>query len=160
MSTMEKCGANLTHRGKESDRVRGGRSMRNLWLVEMLGVGILVLLLAGCGGGQPDIAIAAKRHDFGQVKQGEVVTAEIALRNTGKKDLKIEAVSTSCGCTSAQVQPEVIPPGSEGKLLIRYDSGVHPDKGHVQRHIYIVSNDPNEGEVEVIVTADVWVPAK
>ncbi len=160
MSTMEKCGANLTHRGKESDRVREGRKVRNLWLVEMSGVGIFVLLLAGCGGGQPDIAIAVKRHDFGQVRQGEVVTAEIAMRNTGKKDLKIEAVSTSCGCTSAQVRPEVIPPGSGGKLIIRYDSGAHPDKGHVQRHIYIASNDPNEGEVEVIVTADVWVPAK
>lgn len=160
MSTIEKCGAGLMRRRKESNGVREGRFVRNLWLVEMLGVGILVLLFAGCGGGQPDIAIAAKRYDFGQVKQGAVVTAEIALRNTGKKELKIEAVSTSCGCTSAQVQPEVIPPGSEAKLLIRYDSGVHPDKGHVQRHIYIVSNDPNEGEVEVIVTADVWVPAE
>ena len=161
MSTNEKCGADLMHRGKESDRVPEGRIVRNLWLVgEMLGVSFSVLLLVGCGGGQPDIAGAAKRHDFGQVKQGEVVTAEIALRNTGKKDLKIEAVSTSCGCTSAQVQPEVIPPGSEGKLLIRYDSGVHPDKGHVQRHIYIVSNDPIKREVEVIVTANVWVPAK
>ncbi len=148
------------HKGKESNGVREGRIVRNLWLVELLGVGILVLLLAGCGGGQPDIEIAAKRYDFGKVKQGEVVTAEIALRNTGKKELKIEVVSTSCGCTSAQVEPEVIPPGSGGKLRIRYDSGVHPDKGHVQRHIYIVSNDPNEGEVEVIVTADVWVPAQ
>jgi hypothetical protein len=126
----------------------------------MVGVGFLVLALAGCGGEQPDIAVAATRHDFGQVKQGDVVTTEIAMQNTGRGDLKIEAVSTSCGCTSARVKPDIISPGNEGRLLIRYDSGSHPDRGRVQRHIYIASNDPIKREVEVIVTADVWVPGK
>jgi hypothetical protein len=126
---------------------------------EVTGVGLLLLVLGGCGGGQADIAVAATRHDFGQVKQGDVVTTEIVLRNTGKEELKIEAVSTSCGCTSAQVKPEIILPGSEGKLLVRYDSGAHPDKGHVRRHIYIASNAIKR-EVEVIVTANVLVPAK
>ncbi|MFQ5846519.1 MAG: DUF1573 domain-containing protein [Candidatus Methylomirabilales bacterium] len=133
--------------------------MRHVWLI-----GTVVLLgtfvLAGCGGGQPDITVASTRHDFGPVKQGQVATADIAVRNTGKGDLKIESVSTSCGCTSARVQPDVIPAGGEGRLIIRYDSGVHPDRGPVQRHIYIASNDPDEAEVEVIITADVQPPAQ
>jgi len=133
--------------------------MRNAWLIGVAGV-LAVLVLAACGAGQPDIEVAVTRYDFGQVKQGKVVTTEIPMRNAGRKDLKIKAVSTSCGCTTAQVQPEVIPPGGEGKLLIRYDSGAHPDKGPVQRHIYIASNDPDEAEVEVIITADVQPPAE
>lgn len=133
--------------------------MRNIVLV----FGVILLggwLLTACGRGQPDIAVAATRHDFGAVKQGEVATAEIPLRNAGKTDLKIEAVSTSCGCTSAEVQPQIIPPDGEGRLLIRYDSGAHPDSGPVQRHIYIASNDPDQAEVEVIITADVQPPTQ
>jgi len=133
--------------------------MRKLWLIG--GVGTLaLLLLSACGRGQPDITVAAARHDFGQVKQGEVVATEIAMRNSGKSDLTIEAVSTSCGCTTAQVEPKVIPPGGEGRLIIRYDSGVHPDSGPVQLHIYIASNDPFKKEVEVIITANVQPPAR
>jgi hypothetical protein len=133
--------------------------MRTAWLI---GVAVVfaVSVLAACGRGQPDIALAATRHDFGRVKQGKVVATEIPMRNAGTQDLKIEAVSTSCGCTTAQVQPEVIPPGGEGRLIIHYDSGAHPDKGQVQRHIYIASNDPDEAEVEVIITADVQPPAR
>ena len=133
--------------------------MRNAWLI---GVAVVfgVSVLAACGRGQPDIAVAATRHDFGRVKQGKVVATEIPMRNAGKGDLKIEAVSTSCGCTTAEIQPEVIPPGGEGRLIIQYDSGAHPDSGPVQRHIYIASNDPDEAEVEVIITADVQPPAQ
>ena len=132
--------------------------MRNAWLIGA--VALAVSVLAACGGGQPDITVAAKRHDFGQVKQGDVVTTEIAVRNGGRGDLKIEAVSTSCGCTTAEVKPEVIPAGGEGKLTVRYNSGAHPDKGPVQRHVYIASNDPAKAEVEVIITADVQPPAR
>lgn len=128
--------------------------MKNLRLTGGISVlGLLVFLLVGCGGGRPGLEVEVKRYDFGEIKQGDVVTTEIAVRNVGKNDLKIEAVSTSCGCTSARIQPDVIPVGGEGKLFIRYNSGAHPDRGRVQRHIYIASNDP--GEVEVIITADV-----
>lgn len=117
------------------------------------------LLLTACGG-QPDIAMDVKRHDFGVIRQGEVVTARVAVRNTGQRDLRIEAVSTSCGCTTAEVEPDVIPPGSEGTLTIRYDSGVHPDSGQVRRDIFVASNDPDEPEVVVIITAEVQAPGE
>ena len=126
---------------------------------ELVALSVLVLLLGGCAGGKPDIAVATKRHDFGQVKQGDVVSTEIAVRNTGNKELKIESVATSCGCTSAQVKPKIIPSGGEGKLVIRYDSGSHPDKGPIERHIYIASNDPEKAEVDIIITAEVQPPA-
>lgn len=126
---------------------------------KLLALSILVLLLGGCAGGKPDLVVATKQHDFGEIKQGDVVTTEIQVRNSGKKDLKIESVATSCGCTSAQVKPKIIPSGGEGKLFIRYDSGSHPDKGPIERHIYIASNDPEKAEVDIVITADVQPPA-
>lgn len=125
---------------------------------EWLALGILVLLFGACSGGKPDIDVATTRHDFGPVKQGTVVTTEIAVRNSGEKELKIESVATSCGCTSAQVKPKAIPPGGEGKLFVRYDSGSHPDEGPIERHVYIASNDPEKAEVDIIITADVEPP--
>jgi len=127
---------------------------------ELVALSILVLLLGGCAGGKPDLVVDTKRHDFGQVKQGDVVTTEIAVRNTGNKELKIESVATSCGCTSAQVKPKNIPSGGEGKLFIRYDSGSHPDKGPIERHIYIASNDREKEEIEVIITANVVLASR
>jgi hypothetical protein len=118
-----------------------------------------VLLLGGCAGGKPDIVVAANRHDFGQIKQGDVVTAEIGVRNGGTKELKIESVATSCGCTSARLKPTSIPAGGEGKLVVRYDSGAHPDKGPIERHVYVASNDPEKAEVDILITADVKPPA-
>jgi hypothetical protein len=126
---------------------------------ELLALSIVALLLGGCAGGKPDIAVAAKRHDFGRIKQGAVVTAEIAVRNSGNKELKIESVATSCGCTSAQVKPKIIPSGGEGKLFVRYNSGSHPDTGPIERHVYIASNDPEKAEVDITITADVQPPA-
>ena len=131
--------------------------MKNAWLTGAVVV-LSISVLATCSGGPPDIEVATTRHDFGAVKQGQLVTAEIGVRNAGKSDLKIEAVSTSCGCTSGRIEPELIPPGGEGRLLIRYDSGAHSGSGSAQHHIYIASNDPDEAEVEVIITADVQPP--
>jgi len=126
----------------------------------LLALSMLALLLGGCAGGKPDITVATQRHDFGRVKQGAVVTTEIAVQNSGKKELRIESVATSCGCTSAQVQPKIIPSGGEGKLFIRYDSGSHPDEGPIERHVYVASNDPEKAEVDIIITANVALGGK
>jgi hypothetical protein len=125
----------------------------------LLALSLLVVLLGGCAGRKPEISVATKRHDFGLIKQGDVVTAEIAVRNLGNRELKIESVATSCGCTSAEVNPKNISSGSEGKLFVRYNSGAHPDKGPIERHVYIASNDPENTEVDILLTADVRAPA-
>jgi hypothetical protein len=111
-----------------------------------------VLVLGACSGGTPDIDVALQSKDLGTIQQGDVATAEIPVRNTGQGELRIETVSTSCGCTSAEVQPLRIPPGGEGVLTIRYDSGVH------QRYIYVATNDPDQPEVEVLIRATVQPP--
>jgi hypothetical protein len=118
---------------------------------------LLAVLLAACGGGTPDIELAESQTDLGVITNGEIPTIEIAVRNLGEGDLVIEGVSTSCGCTSASVTPEVIPPGGTGTLAIRYDSGAHgPDEvGPVMRQIFIASNDPDKPEVEFRLLAEV-----
>jgi hypothetical protein len=118
------------------------------------------LLLASCAGGAPDIVLDETEVDLGEVINGEVVTLEVTVRNSGSEALVIEAVTTSCGCTSAEVQPASIAPGSEGLLLIRYDSGAHGPEanGPVMRQIFIASNDPDLPEAEFRIFVDVIPP--
>lgn len=127
----------------------------------LLGVTVILLalvLVVGCTTKQPDIEVEITQHDFGTIEQGTVVTLDIPVRNVGDADLNIEAVVTSCGCTTAELEPTVIPPGGEGTLRVRYNSGLHPDEGPIRRDVFIASNDPDEPEVVVVLTAEVRVP--
>lgn len=114
-------------------------------------------LLASCGGGAPDIDIAELVSDLGQVENGEIRNFEVPIENLGRSDLVIEAVTTSCGCTTASVSPEVIPAGETGLLKVSYDSGAHgPNEvGSIMRQIFITTNDPDEVEFEYRFVAEV-----
>lgn len=118
---------------------------------------LLVGLEVGCSDhrGTPRIELPRALYDVGEIRQGEVVMVELPVRNIGRADLHIEAVSTSCGCTEAAIEPRVIARGGEATLSVRYDSGVHPDSGSVHRIIYIASDDPDKPEVEVEILAEV-----
>lgn len=61
-------------------------------------------------------------HDFGKMKQGEVVEHTYAFENVGKGDLKIHNVKPSCGCTVPEYTEDPIKPGGTGKIKIKFDS--------------------------------------
>ena len=122
--------------------------------------GLLVLtalLLGACASREPQIALDPPSFDFGRVVSGEVVAREVTVRNLGDAPLVVEAVTTSCGCTKATLDPMVIPPGERGVLQITFDSGVHGSDmtGEVVRQVFIASNDPGQPEVVLEFTAEV-----
>lgn len=108
----------------------------------------LAFLLTACSR-QPKITLETTSLDMGDVINGTVVTKEIAVTNTGTAPLHIEGVSTSCGCTTAEISPQTIKPGEQGILHIQFDSGAHgPDSvGKLQRSIFISTNASDQGEV-------------
>ncbi len=118
------------------------------------------LMLNACNSGKPDIALSQTEVDLGHVANGEVRTFEVVVENLGNEDLLIEGVTTSCGCTTAEVQPVTIPPGGDGVLIVSYDSGAHGPEfnGSVTRQVFIASNDPDEAEFELRFTAEVTAP--
>ena len=118
-------------------------------------------LLAGCAGGEPDILLEEEQLDLGPVQNGEVRSFEVGVVNQGSRDLVIEAVSTSCGCTSAQVVPMTLGPGKSGVLQVTFDAGAHGPEEHgpVMRQVFIASNDPDQPELEFRLTADILPPS-
>lgn len=133
-------------------------AVKGWWRLKKLGLLINIgFLLASCAGGGPDLVLAQTEVDLGPVVNGEVRTIEIPLQNLGEKDLIIEAVSTSCGCTQATITPATIAPGESAVLEVQFDSGAHgpEENGPVMRQVFIASNDANEPEIEFRITADI-----
>jgi uncharacterized cupredoxin-like copper-binding protein len=61
-------------------------------------------------------------HDFGTIKQKEVVTKVFKFTNTGKADLKITDIKVSCGCTTPSYTKEAVAPGATGEVTVQFDS--------------------------------------
>lgn len=108
--------------------------------------------------GLPKIEVTPDSFDFGQVKYGQVLEHRFKVKNQGKEVLEIKRLSTSCGCTTAQISRFQLKPGEEEELLVRYEtaamSGSHA-KGRQERIIYLKTNDPQNPQKEVMIFANV-----
>ena len=91
----------------------------------------------------PVIAFDKQEHDFGKLIQGEKVTYNFKFKNTGKTDLLISQVHSSCGCTVPDFPEEPIEPGKSGMIKVTFDS--EGRSGIQNKAVTIVSNcQPNQ----------------
>ena len=123
---------------------------------------------------RPELVLSPPQIDLGlvSVAEGEV-SRDFQLQNRGQKPLRIEGLTTSCGCTTATIiwQGEEgprfgmpghglnaknkgwsveIPPQGKAILRVYYNPRVHPRfRGDAVRTITVISNDPIEGQKEV-----------
>ena len=113
------------------------------------------MLLTACQLAQPVLTTDATTFAFGEVVNGEIVTHDFVIRNDGQAPLIIESIITTCGCTTATLEPMHIPAGETGILHVAFDSGAHGPNltGEILRQIIIASNDPNQPEAIVEITA-------
>lgn len=118
---------------------------------------LLALTLAGCGlTGAPQAAVSPARYDFGQIGPDNPVTTIFVVSNPGNGPLQIESVTTSCGCTTAQISSQTIAPGASADLTVTFDPQAHAGAtGQFLRYVYLRSNDPASPEVEVEIKVEV-----
>jgi hypothetical protein len=96
----------------------------------------------GDKGTLPVITFVEMEHDFGKLLQGENVSYTFKFKNTGKSDLLIAEVSTSCGCTVPSFPKSPVKPGEEGSIRVTFAS--KGQKGFQSKNILVVSNtQPN-----------------
>ncbi len=117
-----------------------------------VGVLLLALLASGCtSAGGPRIELSARSFDFGDIDPDEGIRTErFSVRNRGDSALVISSVSTSCGCTTAEISSKEILLGEEAELAVSYDPNMHPGLvGEIKRVVYIQSNDPSDPEVQL-----------
>ena len=91
-------------------------------------------------------------HDFGALKEGDVVTHKFAIQNTGKGPLVISSAEGSCGCTVGDYPRGPVPPGGKAEITVRFNSAGKP--GHQEKSLAILSNAQG-GAKTLYITADV-----
>lgn len=88
----------------------------------------------------PTIKFDQVSYDFGTVKEGKVVNYEFSFQNTGKKDLIIRKITSSCGCTTGTPSGTIIKPGATGTIKVSFSTSGYSNRQ--SKAITIITNDP------------------
>mgnify|MGYP001590207567 CR=1 FL=1 len=131
---------------------------RTLWRLGAVMALAAVFLASGAlaQAKKPRAVFRETSHDFGKVKQGDVVSHDFVFKNDGTAPLIVDKVETTCGCTAALVSEKKIEPGNDGKIKTTFDTRGY--SGRLSRYIYLVSNDGENPRRELSLVADIEVP--
>ncbi|MEE8390441.1 MAG: DUF1573 domain-containing protein [Anaerolineae bacterium] len=126
---------------------------------------LLVLILAVAAGCTPaakspgKIELSATEFDFGTVPNTGPVSQVFQVRNVGGEKLEISGVSTSCGCTTAEISNRSLSPGEATDLTVTYDPQAHGGAtGEFMRVVYVRSNDAETPEASLTIRVTVVEP--
>jgi|TARA_B110000090_G_scaffold206957_1_gene257398 hypothetical protein len=98
----------------------------------------------------PQIIFEEEDFNFGIIIEGEIVSHLYKFENTGKSDLIISNVQTSCGCTSSKdYTKKPIKPGEKGEIEIEFDST--EKSGEIKKSISVITNcNPNKSILYIL----------
>jgi hypothetical protein len=87
-----------------------------------------------------EISFVEAEHDFGNIEQASEATYTFVFKNTGKGDLLISNVQTSCGCTIPDWTREPVEKKRSGAVKVHYNTSV---AGSFHKTITVYSNAIN-----------------
>ena len=97
----------------------------------------------------PNIEMLETSFDFGEIQQGESVTHEFILKNSGDAELIITAAKGSCGCTVPEWPKSPISEGEEAVIKVTFNSA--GKSGKQNKTVTLVSNSiPNTKVISII----------
>jgi hypothetical protein len=98
--------------------------------------------------GKPQIEFEETSHNFGAMTEGEQVEYNFRFKNTGTGDLLIVNAAGSCGCTIPEYPKELISPGAEGVLKVKFDS--KGKEGVFDKSVHVTCNtEPRETKLTI-----------
>lgn len=77
---------------------------------------------------------------FDKIKAGANVQLSFKFKNTGKTNLIIHKLTSSCGCTNVKIKENIIKPGATSEITGVFNSA--GQKGSVNKTITVLTNDP------------------
>lgn len=114
---------------------------------------LMIVLFGSVILAQPKIESKENSYDFGNIKQGDVVSHNFVLTNVGTEKLVITKVRASCGCTAAAPDKKELEPGESTSVKVTFDS--HGRKGVQKKYVYIFSNDPEQKQLRLEFTTKI-----
>lgn len=120
----------------------------------LLSVTAIMLSFASVAVGAPVASVDNPVFDFGTVLQGKHVDHVFILKNKGGSVLNIGNVSTSCGCTVADVSTRSIAPGKHSDIRVSFNSTNF--SGIINKSVTIQTNDPKTPVYTLILKGSVF----
>jgi len=77
-------------------------------------------------------------QDLGSVKEGPEVDISFKFKNIGNKNLIIQNVTASCGCTVVEKPQQPFAPGETGTIKAKFTTEGHT--GTNNKSIYVIAN--------------------
>ena len=99
------------------------------------------------------LIITPASYDFGVISQaGGTVSTRFDLKNMSSQPVRVTEISTSCGCTSAELDFREIPPGEERVLTVFFDPNFHKEpEGKFSRTVFLQLSNGAEAQVKIEV---------
>jgi hypothetical protein len=88
--------------------------------------------------GVTSIKFDTLEHNFGTIKQGDIVKTKFRFTNTGEVALLIAAATGSCGCTVPEWPKMPLKPNESGFIDVQFDS--HGKSGELKKTINVSAN--------------------
>jgi len=85
----------------------------------------------------PVIQFNSLVHDYGNIYKNGNGVCTFEFKNTGKADLVLTNVSSSCGCTVPEWPKEPIPPGKTSSIKVSYNTS---RVGPINKSVFVDSN--------------------
>ena len=98
-----------------------------------------------------------KQHDFGQIyKANGTISTTFEIENHGKELLEIGEISTSCSCTTAEMDKTVIAFDEKATLTVNFDPNFHDEPGgKFTRSVFVPTNDTDLSELQFDIFVEI-----
>ena len=94
-----------------------------------------------------------KRHDFGEVKQGEKLQCTFEFKNEGKSDLEIRKIKPNFSYVKATIDKTTIKANEKAIINVVFDT--KGKRGKQSCNIKLITNDPKKSSNLLYVKAKV-----
>ena len=93
----------------------------------------------------PIISVDNVDYDFGTATEGDEITHDFKITNTGKSTLYIRKIKAACGCTAVNPEKNELAPGESTTLKAIFRT--HGKKGRPASTIDVITNDPTQPKI-------------
>lgn len=104
----------------------------------------------------PQIKFEEQLHNFGKIKQGDVVEYTFKFKNIGTEPLKILNARGSCGCTVPSYTKEPIAAGKTGEVFVRFKSA--GKRGTQNKTVTLITNSVDKKPMVLTLRGTVELP--
>lgn len=101
----------------------------------------------------PQVTFNTTSYDFGNKPEGEKVEYSFTIKNSGKSDLIIRKIRSSCGCTTVSPDKKLLKPGESTQIKASFRTTGY--SGRQTKTITVITNDPKHSTMILRITGNV-----